>query len=245
VARRAAPLTGELVELLPDPCRGCLFWELGTACPAPRTAAVPAGAGPDTIPTEPTVRKQAWVSARVQEGTPPGRVLRVDGELAGYALFAPARTFARRRPPAPQPSPDALLLATIWVQPVWRQLGLGRLLLQHAIKEALRLDATAVEAYGDRRWLERGCVLPATWLLHEGFEVHREHPRSPLLRVDTKRTVRWAETFEHAWEEVLGRLPRRAQIPVPGGVRGGQVPTSDGGLRSRTSGPPVPDRRQG
>jgi hypothetical protein len=94
-----------------------------------------------------------------------------------------------------------------------------------------------VEAYGDRRWLERGCVLPATWLLHEGFEVHREHPRSPLLRVDTKRTVRWAETFEHAWEEVLGRLPRRARVPVPEGVGGGQSSARDDRLRSEPSHP--------
>jgi GNAT superfamily N-acetyltransferase len=229
MSRRATPLTGDLVEGLPPTCRTCLFWELGAACPDPRTSAVPAGAGPQDAPSEPFVRKQAWISARVQEGTPPGRVVRVDGEVAGYALFAPGRAFVRRRPPAPQVSPDALLLATIWVQPVWRQHGLGRLLLQHALKEAIRLEAAAVEAYGDRRWRERSCVLPATWLLHEGFEVHREHPRTPLLRIETRRTVRWAETFEHAWEEVLGRLPRRAPAPAPEVVGARQLP--DGPLR--------------
>jgi GNAT superfamily N-acetyltransferase len=237
VARRTTPLTGDLVELLPAPCRECLFWELGASCPDPRTIAAPAGRGPDGPPSEPMVRKQAWVSARVQENTPPGRLVRVDDELAGYAIFAPARTFARRVPPAPAASPDAVLLATIWVQPVWRQHGLGRLLLQHAIKDAIHLGAPAVEAYGDRRWMERSCVLPATWLLHEGFEVHREHPRTPLLRVDTKRTVRWAETFEHAWEEVLGRLPRRVRVPAPEGVSG--AGSSDGRLRSSRSDPPT------
>jgi GNAT superfamily N-acetyltransferase len=228
MARRPAPLTGDLVEQLPGPCRGCLFWELGAPSPDPRTVGVPAGSGASGAPSEPVVRKQAWVSARVQEGAPPGRVLWVEGELAGYALFAPARTFARRRPPTPWPSPDALLLATIWVQPEWRQHGLGRLLLQHALKEAIRLDAPAVEAYGDRRWRERSCVLPATWLLHEGFEVHREHPRTPLFRVDTKRTVRWAESVEHAWEEILGRLPRGVRVPVPEGVPHGRHPAGNG-----------------
>jgi GNAT superfamily N-acetyltransferase len=226
MARRTQPLTGDLVELLPAPCRGCLFWELGAASPDPRTHAVPVGVGTEGSPSEPLVRKQAWVSARVQENTPPGRIVRVDGEVVGYALFAPARTFARRRLPTPQPSPDAVLLATLWVQPEWRQHGLGRLLVQHALKEAIRLDAPAVEAYGDRRWLERSCVLPATWLLHEGFEVHREHPRTPILRIDTRRTVRWAETFEHAWEEVLGRLPRRVRVPAPEGVSGVGTPTN-------------------
>jgi GNAT superfamily N-acetyltransferase len=237
VARRTTPLTGDLVELLPDPCRGCLFWELGASCPDPRTVGASAGSGPDGSPSEPMIRKQAWVSARVQENTPPGRLVRVDDELAGYAIFAPARTFARRRPPAPAPSPDAVLLATIWVQPVWRQHGLGRLLLQHAIKDAIHLGATAVEAYGDRRWMERSCVLPATWLLHEGFEVYREHPRTPLLRVDTKRTVRWAESFEHAWEEVLGRLPRGVRAPAPEGVSG--AGSSNGRLRSGRCDPPT------
>jgi GNAT superfamily N-acetyltransferase len=228
VARRAVPLTGELVEQLPTSCRGCLFWELGAACPDPRTVAVPAGVRPDPSPTDPLVRKQAWVSARVQENTPPGRVVMVDDEVVGYALFGPARVFAPRRPPAPAPSPDTVLLATIRVEPIWRQHGLGRLLLQHALKEAIRLGAPAVEAYGDRRWVERGCLLPVTWLLHEGFEVHREHPRSPLLRLDTRRTVRWAESFEHAWEEVLGRLPRPVRVPTPGGV-----PNAAGGPDAR------------
>jgi hypothetical protein len=96
------------------------------------------------------------------------------------------------------------------------------------LKEAIRLDAPAVEAYGDRRWRERSCVLPATWLLHEGFEVHREHPRTPLFRVDTKRTVRWAESVEHAWEEILGRLPRGVRVPVPEGVPHGRHPAGNG-----------------
>ncbi|MEX0834964.1 MAG: GNAT family N-acetyltransferase, partial [Nitriliruptor sp.] len=178
-------------------------------------------AGSEPAPTQPQVRKQAWVSALVQDGHPPGRLVRIDGEVAGYALFGPATAFARRRPPCPQASSDALLLATISIAPHWRERGIGRLLVQAALKDAIRAGAPAVEAYGDRRWLERGCVLPATWLLHEGFEVHREHPRTPLLRLDTKRTVRWAESLEHALEEMLGALPRRLPQPVR---EGGRIP---------------------
>jgi GNAT superfamily N-acetyltransferase len=217
-SRRLEPLTGDRVGSLPSPCRSCLTWELGAACPSPRAAAdVAVGAGGPSAarePSQPEVRKQAWVSARVQDGFPPGRLVRVDDEVAGYALFAPARTFAPRRPPVPPTSDDALLLATVWVEPFYRESGLGRLLVQAAVKDAIRADAPAVEAYGDRRWLERGCLLPATWLLHEGFEVHREHPRTPLLRLDVRRTVRWAESLEHALEEVLAALPRRRPVPV-------------------------------
>jgi GNAT superfamily N-acetyltransferase len=224
VARRLEPLTGDNVDALPAPCASCLVWELGAAAPSPRfasAATVGTGAPGAPAPTEPQVRKQAWVSAQVQDGHPPGRLVRVDDEVAGYALFAPSAAFAPRRLPAPQASPDTVLLATAWIAPQWRERGIGRLLVQAAVKEALRLGAPAVEAYGDRRWLERGCVLPVTWLLHEGFEVHREHPRTPLLRLDVKRTVRWAESLEHALEEVLGALPRRLPHPVP---EGGRVP---------------------
>jgi GNAT superfamily N-acetyltransferase len=220
VARRASVLTGDEVERLPGPCATCLFWELGTPCPDPRAGTVLAGGRGALQPSEPSTRKQAWVSARVQEGTPPGRVVVVDGEVVAYASFAPSGTYAPRRPTVPPASPDALLLATVWVRPVHREVGIGRLLVQAAIKEAIRLGAPALEAYGDRRWQERACVLPATWLLHEGFEVHREHLRSPLFRIDTKRTLRWTDSLEHAWEEVLGHLPRRVPAPerVPGGV---------------------------
>lgn len=225
MSRRLEPLTGESVDELPAPCASCLVWELGAAAPSARFAsAATARTGPGTsAPTQPQVRKAAWVSARTQEGHPPGRLVRVDGEVAGYALFGPSTAFAPRRPPAPATAPDALLFATAWVAPQWRERSIGRLLVQAAVKEALRLGAPAVEVYGDRRWLERGCVLPVTWLLHEGFEVHREHPRTPLLRLDVKRTVRWAESLEHALEEVLGALPRRLPHPIPerGRVPGG------------------------
>lgn len=137
--------------------------------------------------------------------------------MAAFVIFAPAEHFTPRKAPVPNLSSEAIQLATLWVEPHHRQSGFGRLLLQEAIKEAVRRDAPAVEAYGDRRWREGACVLPATWLLHEGFQLHREHPRYPLLRLDTKRTVRWAESLEAAMDEILERLPvgqpRRAPIP--------------------------------
>jgi GNAT superfamily N-acetyltransferase len=215
MARQLRPLASDDLTVLPAGCRGCLFWELGTPAPDERAVGVLVGAPREDLPSRPVERKRAWVAAQVEAGTPPGRVALVDGEVAGYALFGPARAFARRRPPAPAVSPDAVLLATAWVDPSHRDGGLGRLLVQAAIKDALRLDLTAVEAYGDRRFHERSCVLPATWLLHEGFVVHREHPRTPLFRLDVRRTVRWAGSLEHALGEVLGHLPRRSPLPVP------------------------------
>ncbi len=221
MSRRVELLTGEMVEELPEPCRTCLFWELGAPRPDPRAVPVGGGAGSRGRPaTDALVRKEAWVSSRVQEATPPGHAVRADGEVVAHAVCAPSDTFARRPWPVPPSSPDALLLATVWVVPGRRDHGLGRLLLQAAIRDAIRADVAAVEAYGDRRWQERNCLLPATWLLREGFVVHREHPRTPLLRLEVKRTARWAESLEHAWEEVLERLPRRVPSPAPDGGPG-------------------------
>lgn len=208
-------MVSEDLIVLPAGCRGCLFWELGTPAPDDRAVGVLVGAAREDLPALPAERKRAWVSSRVEDGAPPGRVALVDGEVAGYVLFGSSRTFARRRPPVPVASADAVLLATMWVDPQHRDGGIGRLFVQAAIKEALRLGLTAVESYGDRRFHERSCVLPAMWLLHEGFEVHHEHPRTPLFRLDIRRTVRWAGSLEQALEGVLGHLPRRAPVPVP------------------------------
>lgn len=214
--RRVAELSCDRIDDLPERCRTCLFWELG----APRALAVGiAGAAVDAedeMAADPGVQKSAWWRDVELESGPAGRVVRVDGEPVGYALFAPAPAFARRRSPIPSASDDALLLATVWVDPAHRGAGSGRLLVQAAVKEALRLDLHAVEAYGDRRHREGQCVAAATWLLHEGFAVHREHPRYPLLRLDVRTTVRWTEPIEHAVETALGRLGRR---PAPGTVR--------------------------
>lgn len=224
--RDLVPLTTEAVERLPMPCRDCLTWELGTAPPEPRTLRPFPSVRGKEHPPDATAQKQAWVSAQVQQGALAGRMLVVDDEVAGYALFGPAEAFAPRGPMVPVASDDALLLATVWVERVHREAGLGRLLLQAALREAVRLDRHAVEAYGDRRWQERACVVPITWLLHEGFEVHHEHARTPLLRLETRRTVRWAESLEHALDEVLGKLPRAVSpgervpdgVPVAGGA---------------------------
>lgn len=217
MARRVTALTSGDVDRLPAPCRQCLFWELGAPCPQPRTDPVVPGLALERPPEHPQQRKRAWVSQRVEEGHPPGRIVSVDDEVVGFALFGPSRAFAPRASLIPGPSTDALLLATVWIAPTHREHGLGRLLLQAAVKEAIRQGRTGVEVHADRRWRDRACVLPATWLLHEGFTVHREHPRTPLLRLDVRRTVRWTGPLEYAWDEVLARLPRRS----PGTVRAG------------------------
>lgn len=227
-SRRLAPLAGADVEDLPETCRVCLFWELGRPRPDPRELD-----RVDELAGDPAMQKQAWWAAQALEDAPPGRIVRIGDKLAGYVLFAPPGSLAPRKAPAPRTSPDALLLATIWVDPTRREEGVGRQLIQAAVKEALRRGLEAVEAYGDRRFREQDCVLPAMWLLHEGFVVHREHPRYPLLRLDTRRTARWTDTLEHALEDIRDRIPRR--VPVPGMPPPARAPERAAPQRSQPS----------
>ncbi len=204
MAARTVPLTGDLLDDLPSRCRACVFWELGSQRPG--------DAEDDDRAARDRVRKQGWVTAQSLDGVQPGVQLRDGDERIGYALFAPAHVLAGRGGTVPRTSSDALVLATAWVAPEARSSGNGRLLVQAAVREALRLDLDAVEAYGDRRAREWDCVLPAAWLLQEGFEVAAEHPRYPLLRLETSRVARWAESLEHAVEEMLGRARTRPHL---------------------------------
>lgn len=208
---RTVPLVGDVLDDLPRRCRSCVFWELGEDRPDVGAGAE-APSGDRAVRDR--VRKQAWVTAQALESGPPGVLLREGDRTLGYALFAATRTLPARGGTVPATSGDALLLATVWIDAGVRGRGHGRLLVQAAVREALRLDLRAVEAYGDRRAREWDCVLPAGWLLHEGFEVVAEHPRYPLLRIDTGRVARWAESLEQAVEELLGRS-RPKRVPQP------------------------------
>lgn len=219
---RPEPLTSDVLDALPSRCAACLFWELGNPRPDARGSDAV-----DELAGDPRVQKHAWVGGQALDAGAPGRVIRDGDKVVAYALFAEAEQIAPRRPPIPATSDDALLLATVWVDPPARDRGLGRRLVQAAVKEAIARGLGAVEAYGDRRFREADCVLPAMFLLHEGFVVHREHPRHPLLRLDLKRVATWTESLEAAWDDVRERLPRRAPAPAP----------QSGGNRTSRSGP--------
>lgn len=221
MSRRVVPLTGDAWEQVPSACRSCLFWAFGEPPPDPEaTADPPAGAAR-------VVRKQAWATARVHEGRAPGRAVVVDGRTVGFIEFVTAEHVRRRRAPVPASDRDVLVLTTMWLDPSHRTGGLGRVLVQEAVKEAMARHLPAVEAWGDRRWRPDRCVLPITWLLHEGFEVAREHPRYPLLRLEVSRTVRWAESLEQAVEEMRDLLPRRSPRPAAESVAGATVGAED------------------
>ena len=78
VARRLERLTLDNLGDLPVGCRRCVFWELD---PVRRQRSADAGSVCE--------EKEAWVSQVLLEWGSCGRVAYVDGDPAGYVLFAP------------------------------------------------------------------------------------------------------------------------------------------------------------
>lgn len=226
MGRRVVEVTAGDLDVLPERCRHCLFWEVGA--PRPIESVADGVIPTDELAGDTLVQKTAWWRSQELETGSPGRAVRIDGSVAGWVQFGPPATFARRRAPVPRASDDALFIATLWVEPAERGGGVGRQLIQAVVKEAIHRHVQAVEVYGDRRHRDSACVLPVTWLLHEGFEVHREHPRYPLMRIDVRSVVRWAEPLEQALEHALARLGRRTE-PQPAPQRSRTAGTSGRG----------------
>jgi GNAT superfamily N-acetyltransferase len=194
VGRRLIPLDTSSLDQVPGACRGCTFWELGMRA---------AKRGSD----EAAAQKEAWMSSVVLEWGTVGHVITVDGTVAGYSLFAPARFLDQVGSQAARPvSRDAVLLATLAVEPEFSGQGLGRVLLQAMARDLSKRRVRAAEAFADRAWNGRRCHLPAGFLEASGFQVVREHPRYPLMRMDLRTALTWKDVGEAA----LGRL----RVPV-------------------------------
>ena len=205
MSRRLASVTLDNLDDLPRRCRRCVFWELD---PVARTRAEEAG---DT-----EFEKEAWVSATLLEWGSCGKLVYVDGVPAGFVLFAPPAYVPRSVAfPTSPVSADAVLLMTGHVLPEFTGMGLGRMLVQGVAKDLIRRGVKAAEAFGDKRWENTACVLPADYLLSVGFKTIRPHPRYPRLRLELKTAVSWREDVEVALERLLQSMsPEGALRPV-------------------------------
>lgn len=213
MARRLARLTLDNLGDIPLTCQSCAFWELDAVR---RQRAVDAG--------EVACEKEAWISRTLLEWGSCGQVAYVDGDPAGYVLFAPPTYFpgVDAFPTAPV-SEDAVLLATAVVYPEHAGTGLGRVLMQTVVKDLMKRGGIrALEAIGDNRApapgergseLYGGCVLPADYLLSVGFKTQRAHPRYPRMRLELRSVLTWRDEVEGALEKLLGAV-RPARQPA-------------------------------
>ncbi|MDQ0951084.1 GNAT superfamily N-acetyltransferase [Streptomyces phaeochromogenes] len=198
MGRRLAPLTLDNLQDLPKRCRACVFWELD---PVSGQAAVKAGT--------PELEKEAWISAVLLEWGSCGRVVYVDDVPAGFVLYAPPAYVPRATAfPTSPVSPDAVQLMTAFIMPGFQGQGLGRVMVQTVAKDLLRRGFKAIEAFGDARWKEPACVLPADHLLAVGFKTVRPHPTYPRLRLELRTTLSWKEDVELALDRLLGAVQK-------------------------------------
>jgi GNAT superfamily N-acetyltransferase len=220
MARRLDRLTRDTLVDLPLGCGSCVFWELD---PVRRARAEADGEG--------RCEKEAWVSRVLLEWGSCGRVAYVDGDPAGYVLYAPPSFLpgADAFPTAPA-GEDAVLLATAMVFPEYAGQGLGRMLMQAVVKDLLKRGGIrALEAFGDTRApaaaadVKYGqCVLPADYLLAVGFRTQRAHPRYPRMRMELRSVVTWRDEVEQALERLMGVVRHTRPTPAAHRVlRGG------------------------
>ena len=218
MGRRIVSLTLDNVDSLPQPCRSCVFWESGARTPEPSL-------------------KDDWVTAVLLEWGSCGRVVYVDGQVAGFALYAPPRYVQRTTPlAAGSVSDDAALLSTVRILPEYTGGGLGRVLVQAVVKDLMgRRVVRALEAFGDAQGHENRCLVPARFLTAVGFKTVQPHPRYPRLRLDLRSVVTWRGEMETAVERWLGAIRPDKQAGRPVGVRpredAGSEPTPQGAPR--------------
>lgn len=202
---RVRELDLEDLDALPDPCRGCLFWQ---------TSGNPA-------PKDPQAQDAWWRAVQLDWGAP-GKAIWHDGTLVAYALYAPALHVQRTRSLPLPASDDAVVLATMWTHPDHRGGGHARHLLQVVAREALARNHKAVEAYGTSL-LDRQCLLDGSALEALGFTHVRSHPTGPALyRLDLDRTIRWPHAVGHALGEVIASLQGRERAQRPALERRGE-----------------------
>jgi GNAT superfamily N-acetyltransferase len=198
MSRKVVRMTLDHLAELDAPCRSCVFWELDPV----RRGRV----------EDPAAEKEAWMSEVLRDWGSCGRVVMLDDEPVGYALYAPPAYLpgAGAFPTAPV-SPDAVLLSAVYVAPAARGGGLGRMLVQGMARDLIeRGGIAAVEAFGDTRGPGRpgvrGCLTPVDFLTSVGFKTQRAHPTTPRMRMDLRTTISWREELEGALEKLLGAV---------------------------------------
>ena len=202
MGRRLVPLTLDNLQDLPQRCRSCVFWELD---PVSGEAAVKGGTA--------AVEKESWISAVLLDWGSCGRVVYVDDAPVGYVLYAPPAYVPRSAAfPTSPVSPDAVQLITAFIKPGYQGQGLGRVLVQTVAKDLLRRGFKAIEAFGDARWKEPACLLPADHLLAVGFKTVRQHPLHPRLRLELRSTLSWKEDVEMAIDRLLGGVQKEPAL---------------------------------
>jgi GNAT superfamily N-acetyltransferase len=195
------------MKRVPHDCGACVFWE------SPDALERRCGARCD--------REAAaeWFSQVLSEWGECGRVVVEDDEPLGFIKYAPSRYFPQVAtfPSAPE-DPDVPFIACLHVSPDARGRGLGRLLLQAALRDLASRGNRKVQGIAYAPPMADPGEIPmvgVAFLLRHGFTVAGPHPTYPLLELELRSLALITENLESVLESL--RLPLRAprQAPVP------------------------------
>lgn len=204
MARRLKWLTPERVDDLPDMCARCAVWEGGRA-------AAPACA--EAADREALV---AWIRKVRSEWGECGRIAYEGDEVLGFVKYGPPSAFpSLASMPSGVPDSDAVLIACLHVAATARHAGLGKVLLQAALRDLTSRREKAVEAYAAAGSVDREHtpLMSVEFLLRQGFSVARPHPDYPLMRLELKQLAAWTDNLEAVLEAL--QLPVRVGERVP------------------------------
>ncbi|MDN5762935.1 MAG: GNAT family N-acetyltransferase [Microlunatus sp.] len=202
--RHLRPMIPADLDLIPEPCADCVFWESSL------DDFMSADHHGDRAET-----KHRWATAMTRQWGYCG-VIATDGrELLGYATVAPARLVPRLGALGTTPfTPSAAVLLTTRVVEPYRGRGLGRQMIQSVAGLMVRRDVRAIDAVGS---YGKGpsCLPPVGFLQQVGFAVVRPHPMSPRLRMDLSATARWRPDLGAAWSRLTELIPQPVTGPEP------------------------------
>lgn len=206
MARRFRPLTSENAAALPPGCAGCVFWESDRPLPARCGSAC-----------DPALAS-GWMSGVASEWGDCGRVVIEDGDVLGFIKYAPALMVPQaRHMVAGPPADNAVLICCMHIAPETRQRGLGKVLLQAALRDLVQRGERTVQAYATtlRTDYTTSPVVGVEFLLRMGFTVARPHPDMPLMQLDLRSLAAWTENLEAVLESLRLplRVPNRAPVP--------------------------------
>ncbi|MCH1865705.1 GNAT family N-acetyltransferase [Nocardioides sp. CFH 31398] len=177
--------------------------------------------------------KADWVRATTADWGTCGLVALAAEEPVGYVVYAPpAHLPGLARLPTAPPSPDALVLAEVWVDPAHRGGGLGRHLVRAGVRDLVDrygARAPALETFAragdtrDRRDTggtdgpdaDDPCLRSIGFCEALGFIERRAHPVVTRMRLEPRAALDWRGGVEHALERL-----RAGVRPAPGAAAG-------------------------
>lgn len=208
MARKLRPLTLPDLVSLPLGCACCSFWE----SPTPLDRRCRSGCDEEFL--------RSWYDRVTEEWGDCGRVVAEDDEVLGFVKYAPSMYFPQvfTFPVAPD-DPSVPFIACVHVDPESRRHGLGKVLVQAALRDLALRGERHVFALAEVRVgesAEDSPLVDAAFLEKLGFSVNKPHPRYPLMRLELRSLAMLTENLETVLESLRLPLTSPRRAPVPG-----------------------------